>query len=375
MNQPIFASSNIEQPVSFPIRIPAHLAGTYTGLGRTIFGTADTDTLLRGSSRNDSIFGLAGDDTLLGDRGNDMLYGGAGDDIIRGGQGDDRLFGDQGNDVLYGDLGTNFLTGGLGQDTFVLAASSGGIQLSDADLIIDFAIGTDLIGLADGLEFQDLSFIQVIHTLDSTDPVIESTAIRHSITGAYLAILKGITATQLNNSAFTTDLNPIGAVNIVILPVIPPLESEAGTPAITETASPAVVGSQTVNLAVSDTGIPTSDFTDTIPPQITIADVTSGSFTVNMANDVVVAETETATFAIVNPSSDLVVSSVTSDNVTITDNDLSLNVINLDNGNSENVITVDEALTYTIAFSQDIDAIPVAEADFGNADTATVLAI
>ncbi|NJO71977.1 MAG: hypothetical protein HC825_10490, partial [Oscillatoriales cyanobacterium RM1_1_9] len=61
-----------------------------------------------------------------------------GDDLIRGGLGNDKLYGDTGNS-----------SGGL--DTFVLAAGEG------TDTIVDFEVGIDLIGLADGLTFSDLT--------------------------------------------------------------------------------------------------------------------------------------------------------------------------------------------------------------------------
>ena len=49
------------------------------------------DDILRGSSKVDSITGLAGNDTIYGFEGNDQILAGDGDDIIYGGDGDDYI--------------------------------------------------------------------------------------------------------------------------------------------------------------------------------------------------------------------------------------------------------------------------------------------
>ncbi|MGB3534454.1 MAG: calcium-binding protein [Microcoleaceae cyanobacterium] len=101
-------------------------------------GTVGGDDTISGGAGNDRIGGKAGNDELFGDEGNDQIYGDDGDDLIRGGLG---------NDVLIGDD----FSGGSGADTFVLAAGEG------SDTIIDFEVGTDIIGLADGLTVEDLT--------------------------------------------------------------------------------------------------------------------------------------------------------------------------------------------------------------------------
>jgi predicted extracellular nuclease len=146
-----------------------------------LLGTADDDVIdalagddvVAGGAGNDIIFGGDGDDVLRGDRnspsaggstgGDDIIYGGAGndriggkggDDQLFGGEGDDHLWGDDGDDLLHGGLGNDTLDGGRGRDTFVLAAGEG------TDLIRDFNVGEDFIGLAEGLSFGDLSVTQ-----------------------------------------------------------------------------------------------------------------------------------------------------------------------------------------------------------------------
>ncbi|MGF1524669.1 MAG: alkaline phosphatase D family protein [Leptolyngbyaceae cyanobacterium] len=132
-------------------------------------GTVGGDDVIAGGAGNDRIGGKAGNDTLLGNEGNDQLWGDDGDDVLRGGLGDDTLTGDD-------------FSGGAGSDTFVLAAGEG------TDTIVDFEIGTDLIGLTAGLGVGDLSF---------SGNVIELGA-------ETLAILNGVDTTALTASDFVS---------------------------------------------------------------------------------------------------------------------------------------------------------------------------
>ncbi|WP_019499612.1 choice-of-anchor D domain-containing protein [Pseudanabaena sp. PCC 6802] len=199
-----------------------------------IFGTPNPD-LLNGLPINSIISGLGGADTIFGNQGADQLSGGDGNDLIDGGQGidiinggigndilhggedADEIFGSQDNDVIFGDLGSDKLTGGAGADKFVFervsgaaTSTTGGPNFSDADRIMDFTKGSDLIGLGGGLSFQDLDFILVTRALDSTGTFVNSTVIRDRLTGEYLGVLRAIQPNQLTESDFTTDLTPVG---------------------------------------------------------------------------------------------------------------------------------------------------------------------
>ena len=99
--------------------------------------------------------------------------------------------------------------------------------------------------------------------------------------------------------------------------------SEAAGSAITvtATASAAVVGAQTVTLAVSETGVTVGDYvlsatTITIP-----AGQTSGSVTFTVLDDLLIEPTETATLTISNPSGGIVLGGTVSQSITIIDND------------------------------------------------------
>ena len=145
------------------------------------------DELLDGGDGDDIILGQSGADTLEGGDGNDELYGGPdsgpdGDDSIIGGAGNDIIFGNAGNDTLIGGAGIDTIYGGGGDDVFVIAAADGATSM-----ISDFVQGVDLIGLAGGLTFDDL-------TLSGSDILYQ---------GVILATLN-IQATPLTQNDFTT---------------------------------------------------------------------------------------------------------------------------------------------------------------------------
>ena len=157
-----------EQNILFGSRDADELVGTE--ISEKLYGRSGDDTLAGGLG-DDQLFGGDGDDILRGDRnhrspggsvggddilsggfGNDRLGGKGGNDTLYGDQGDDQLWGDHGDDLLWGGLGNDTVTGGQGNDTFVVGVGQG------TDLIADFNIGKDLIGLVNGLEVSQLSF-------------------------------------------------------------------------------------------------------------------------------------------------------------------------------------------------------------------------
>jgi len=170
------------------------MAGNDTAAGQlgddVIFG-ADGDDILRGDNNSrfvgdnaggdDKIFGGPGNDSIGGKAGNDKLYGDDGDDVIWGDDGDDILRGGMGYDGLIGD---NF-SGGSGIDTFILAPGEG------TDMIFDFNMAEDLIGLADSLSFDQLSLTQ-----SGLDVAIAAN-------GEVLALVKLQTVNAFSESNFT----------------------------------------------------------------------------------------------------------------------------------------------------------------------------
>ncbi|MGK7922554.1 MAG: DUF6851 domain-containing protein [Trichodesmium sp.] len=110
-----------------------------------VMGTNDNDELT-GTSANNLIYSNRGDDLVNGEAGNDLLFGGKGDDTLNGGAG---------VDVICADLGDDLLTGGSGGDRFDFQLDHGN------NIITDFEVGIDIIGLEDSLNFEKLTISQV----------------------------------------------------------------------------------------------------------------------------------------------------------------------------------------------------------------------
>ncbi|PZD73694.1 Bifunctional hemolysin/adenylate cyclase [Acaryochloris thomasi RCC1774] len=119
----------------------------------------------------ESVLTGSGDDSLFGNDDDNQLYGANGQDTLLGGGGDD---------LLAGGLGDDWVTGGSGSDTFILASDDG------TDQITDFERGEDLIALAGGLSFAELSF--------SGDQIL--------LQDQALAVLDGIATTSLVETDF-----------------------------------------------------------------------------------------------------------------------------------------------------------------------------
>ena len=159
-------------------------------LGEDVIFGSGADDILRGDlNQRDSQVGIGHDDIIHGGAGNDRIGGKGGNDQLFGDEGDDQIWGDDGDDLLRGGLGNDTLTGddssgGQGSDTFVLAIGEG------TDTITDFEVGTDLIGLADGLSFGQLDIAQV-----GNDAQI-------AVGNEILAVLQGTDASELLAPSF-----------------------------------------------------------------------------------------------------------------------------------------------------------------------------
>ncbi|MEG3846253.1 DUF4347 domain-containing protein, partial [Microcoleus sp. herbarium19] len=231
-----------------------------------INGEQDNDTIYAGKD-NDSVRGGKGDDQIFGDRDNDVIYGDSGNDTVRGGRDRDRLFGDEGNDVLFGDLSGDILTGGGGCDLFAIGRVNngvtdiftGGTNLSDADVITDFDLECDLIGLDGDLTFQDLSIYQGSGDL-ANDAVIQD-----RLTGEYLAILKGVNSSEITASKFTSELTSISSISDTPTPT----PSNTPTPSDTPTPTPTPTPSDTPTPTPAPTPTPTPTPAPTPTPSFT----------------------------------------------------------------------------------------------------------
>ena len=99
--------------------------------------------------------------------------------------------------------------------------------------------------------------------------------------------------------------------------------SEAGSTIVTVTAnaSDPVIGNQTVDLAISGTGITTSDYNLSNSTVTLLNGQTTGSVTFTVVNDTLIEPTETATLTLTNPSSGLVLGSTRSQNIILINDD------------------------------------------------------
>lgn len=147
-------------------------------------GGNGNDTLSSGGG-NDTLTGGAGADNIDGGDGNDTLDGGSENDLLLGGGGDDLINGGNGNDTLNGGAGQDVLVGDGGADIFALNTLGG------ADVIRDFNYGQDLIGLSDGITFDDLTITQ------------GNGAAIISYQGQDIGSVSGATPSQLGESFFT----------------------------------------------------------------------------------------------------------------------------------------------------------------------------
>ena len=160
-------------------------------LGDDMIDGGDGDDVLRGDlNRRSSGGNIGGNDTINGGSGDDRIGGKGGNDALFGEEGDDNIWGDDGDDLLRGGLGNDTLTGddfsgGQGADTFVLAAGEG------TDTIADFEVGIDVIGLAEGLSFEQL-------TLETQG---QNTLINFG--DETLAIIEKVDVASLNSSDFS----------------------------------------------------------------------------------------------------------------------------------------------------------------------------
>ncbi|MEA5553742.1 alkaline phosphatase [Anabaena cylindrica UHCC 0172] len=149
-----------------------------------VFGGSGEDMIY--VSRRDRVFGGSGDDEFFAvdGKGDNRMSGGAGNDIFHLGS-NDRALGGDGNDEFYVvEGGGNLLSGGAGADKFWIY---NGDSLSAANTIVDFEIGTDILGIGiAGFDFADL-------TLSGDTIAVNNTTI---------AILTGINTTSLTAANF-----------------------------------------------------------------------------------------------------------------------------------------------------------------------------
>jgi Domain of unknown function (DUF4347)/FG-GAP-like repeat/Calx-beta domain len=126
---------------------------------------------------------------------------------------------------------------------------------------------------------------------------------------------------------------------------------EAGSTAITvtATASSAVVGDQTVNLAVGGTNITTGDYTLSGNTITILSGQTTGTATFTVVDDTLIEGTETATLTISSPSAGITLGNIITKSISITDNDFP--TVNLSVNSNSSSETSPAAITVTATAS------------------------
>ena len=129
-------------------------------------------------------------------------------------------------------------------------------------------------------------------------------------------------------------------------------ETDATAITVTATTSSNVAGDQTVEVAVSGTGVTTGDYTLSAAKITILSGKNSGSITFKVVDDFIAETTETATLTVINPSSGISLGETTSQMITITDNDVS-GIILTESGGSTKVKEGAETDTYTIVLKSE----------------------
>ena len=184
------------------LRIRRENNGDYKGI--IDVNQQDQATLLIGKSKagkqDDIVIGSVINQKIDGSDffniGGDSRYTGNGNDIFFGGSGNDTIIGDNNDDILFGGIGKDKLNGGSGRDTFILKPGNGSIFQDEADVIEDFQIGIDKIGLID-LKFEQLTFQEFpsgLFGLSRDTAIIANSEI--------LALLKYIRVEQIQKPEF-----------------------------------------------------------------------------------------------------------------------------------------------------------------------------
>ena len=137
-------------------------------------------------NKNDRVFGGDGNDIFEATegKGGNRISGGAGDDTFFLGFGDRALGGDGVDKFFASEGGGNLLSGGAGADQFWIFT---GDIVQSANTIVDFQIGTDVIG------FQGASF-------GFADLVRSGNNI--AISGSVIATFTGVNTASLTSSSF-----------------------------------------------------------------------------------------------------------------------------------------------------------------------------
>ncbi|MGF1673971.1 MAG: choice-of-anchor I family protein [Rivularia sp. (in: cyanobacteria)] len=162
---------------------------TFGGGNNRVNAGSDDDLIFVG--RQDRVFGGAGNDIFdaTDGMGGNRMSGGEGNDIFFLGM-NDRALGGAGDDQFYVQSGgNNILSGGTGADQFWIVSA----ELPEAaNTIIDFEIGTDVIGILGSASLGINASTLELNVVDGNTEI--------GFAGNTLAMLNGVTGFDVNTS-------------------------------------------------------------------------------------------------------------------------------------------------------------------------------
>jgi Ca2+-binding RTX toxin-like protein len=210
------------------------------------------------------------------------------------------------------EAGTTVITVTATASSPVLSAQTVNLAVTGTGITTgDYTLSGSIINIPNGGTTGTRTFTIV------NDTLVEGT---ETATIAISSISSGLLLGSTTSQTVTITDNDFPRVN---LSVSSNAGSEAGTTIVTVTAnaSDPVIGNQTVDLAITGTGITSEDY-NLSNSTITILDgQTTGTVTFTIVDDALVEGTETATLTLTNPSSGLILGSTISQAITLTDND------------------------------------------------------
>ncbi|MCT0254797.1 hypothetical protein [Synechocystis sp. CS-94] len=397
-----------------------------TGSGNDIItaSTASTGNFINAGAGNDVITILP---TASGDY---TVDGGLGDDNITGGAGNDLLIGDLGNDTLDGGDGINTLVGGVGNDTYVVDSTTDIITEAPAEGTdtVQSSVTFDLTGVANVENLTLTGTGNINGTGNAFDNVIMGNDGNNSLNGGngndtiiggggndiidgggqtdtlkysgdrsnYTITLSGGTYTIVDERGGSPD----GTDTVTTVENFQFADGTFTTANLIDTTAPTVVNiddgdadnvvtvgemlTYTITFSedINASTVSTFDFNNAGTAAIgigTITETSAGIFTVE------VIPTSTGTINLRIPTG-AVIEDVAGNALTVPVQDgdiitvnanpnpdmIAPTVVNINDGDADNVVTVGEILTYTITFSEDINASTVSTFDFNNAGTAAI---
>lgn len=224
------------------------------------------------------------------------------------------------NETIYAYQGT-----GGNPTTFLTAIANSGFSTTNGVLTnTGLTVGTNAIEFTTGVDLAAYNGTRTGTSFDELRSSINNPANWQTQDGSGDQSIDGNPPdVPFSDATFSVAANLPNSVN---LSVSANTSTESGKTivSVTATTTTAVIGGQTIDLAVSGTGITTGDYTLS-GGTIAIADgQTTGTVTFTVVDDTVVEGMETAVLTIGNPSAGITLGSRVSESVTIVDNDASV---------------------------------------------------